>query len=80
MDVWINTFGGIQSYFQHNSRKLQIRTLTNYVGDLSFTELKDELGWLLDTSNFSPEHFQDKIIRLRIIKACKKIIIRKETD
>ena len=43
------------------------------VDEFLFTELKDELEEILDISNFSPEHPQDKILGPRIIKAYNKL-------
>ena len=43
----------------------------------SFPELKDELDEILDISNITPEHLQEKIIEPRNISAYKKLEVEK---
>ena len=46
---------------------------SDLVGEFSFTEVRDELEKILDKSNISHEHLQDKTTLPRNIKAYKKL-------
>ena len=61
------------STFNITEENNKFELYTDLVDEFSFTELKDELEEILDISNITPQHLQDKIIGPRIIKAYKKL-------
>ena len=70
-----------KSFFNITTINNNFELYTDLVDEFSFTELKDELEEILDISNITPEHLQEKILGRHSIKANKKLESeRRRTD
>ena len=61
------------SIFNITAENNKFELYTDTFDGFSFTELKDEIEEILDSSNISQEHLQDRIIGPRKIKAYKNL-------
>ena len=62
-----------KSVFNITEQNNKVKLYLDSFDEFSFAELKDELEEMLDISNITPEHLQDKIIGPRIISTYRKL-------